>query len=117
MNAEYFDREETNAIDFVSLFDGGGNFIGGEYQNVAGTREIHGIELDLTYQPTERFRLTAHYSDYNFGDPSQFYRIPDQKYGLSAQYNFESKNKLWFGFIISLVRDKLSYSQTLSWLI
>ena len=79
LNAEYFDRTETNAIDFV--VDG--------YQNVEGDREIDGIELDLTWNTTESLTLSAHYADYTFGDPSQFYRIPDQKYGLSAQYTIK----------------------------
>lgn len=85
-NAEYFDRTEENAIDFVSQFDGGGNFIGGGYQNIVGKREIDGVEFDLNWQIAEPLTLTAHYASYNFGNPAQFYRIPDQKYGLSAQY-------------------------------
>lgn len=86
VNAEYFDRKETNAIDFVSIFDNDGNFVGGAYQNIEGTREISGVEMDLTYQPTERFKLTANYADYKFGDPRQFYRIPSLKYGGNVQY-------------------------------
>lgn len=86
LNAEYFDRKETNAIDFVSIFDDMGNFIGGEYRNVDGTREIDGVELDVTYQLTENLKLTANYADYIFGDPSQFYRIPSEKYGANVQY-------------------------------
>jgi len=94
VNAEYFDRQETNAIDFVSIFDDGGNFIGGEYRNVEGTREINGIELDLTYTPSENLRLTANYADYTFGDPSQFYRIPSQKFGATAQYTLKTGTNL-----------------------
>lgn len=86
INAEYFRRRETNAIDFVSIFDNDGNFVGGEYRNVEGTREIKGLEIDLTYQPTERFKLSANYADYKFGDPTQFYRIPSLKYGGNVQY-------------------------------
>lgn len=86
LNAEYFDRTEENAIDFVSQFDNMGNFIGGGYANVAGKREIDGVEFDLNWQVSEPLRITAHYASYNFGNPAQFYRIPDQKYGLSAQY-------------------------------
>lgn len=94
MNAEYFRREETNAIDFASIFDDMGNFIGGEYRNIAGTREIDGLEIDLSYQPTDNFKLTANYADYNFGDPTQFYRIPSQKYGATAQYTLSTGTNL-----------------------
>lgn len=88
LNAEYFDRTEENAIDFVSQFDDQGNYIGGGYDNVAGEREIDGFELDLTWNVLEQFRLTGHFADYNFGNPDQFFRIPSQKYGVSGQYTF-----------------------------
>ena len=104
LNAEYFDREETNAIDFISFLDDQGQFIGGEYRNIDGTREIDGIELDLTYQLVENFSVSAHYADYNFGDPTQFFRIPDQKYGFSAQYTLNQKTN--FGLIYNFFSDR-----------
>lgn len=85
-NAEYFDRTEENAIDFVSQLDNDGNFIGGGYENVGGKREIDGFEFDLSWQVSDPLSIMAHYASYNFGNPAQFFRIPDQKYGLTAQY-------------------------------
>ena len=106
VNAEYFDRKETNAIDFVSEFDDQGNFVGGQYQNINGTREINGVEFDLTYQPTNRFKLTANFADYKFGDPSQFYRIPSLKYGGNIQYTLGKSTNL------GLVYNHLGERQT-----
>lgn len=94
LNAEYFNRTEENAIDFVSRFDNQGNYIGGGYENVTGERKINGFEADITWQIIEPFQVSAHYADYNFGDPSQFYRIPSQKYGLSATYRFQQGTRV-----------------------
>lgn len=93
-NVEYFDRTEENAIDFVSQFDNQGNFIGGGYANVAGKREISGIELDLSWRLAKPLNLAVHYASYNFGNPAQFYRIPDQKYGLTIQYTIKEATTL-----------------------
>lgn len=86
LNVEYFERKEQNAIDFVSLFDDQGNFVGGVYQNIEGEREIQGLEADFSYQLKDGLRFSANYANYQFGDPSQFFRIPAQKYGASLQY-------------------------------
>lgn len=90
LNAEYFDRKEENAIDFVSQYDDQGNYVGGGYDNVTGERQIDGVELDLTWNVLEQFRLTGHFADYSFGNPDQFFRIPSQKYGVSGQYTFSN---------------------------
>lgn len=94
LNFEYFDRTESNAIDFVSIFDNGGNFIGGGYQNVAGEREIDGFETDLNWEVTSALNVQAHYASYSFGNESQFYRIPDLKYGLNVGYAISSKTNV-----------------------
>lgn len=86
LNAEYFDRTEENAIDFVSIFDNNGVFIGGGYQNITGKREINGIETDLDWNATESLNIQVHYASYQFGNEAQFYRIPDSKYGLNLGY-------------------------------
>lgn len=86
LNAEYFDRKEENAIDFVSIFDGAGNFIGGGYQNITGERQINGVEADLDWNATESLNVQLHYASYKFGNEAQFYRIPDLKYGLNIGY-------------------------------
>lgn len=87
INIAYFDRVEENAIDFVSQFDNNGNFLGGAYANVAGEREISGIEADVEWELSDVWQLSGHFADYTFGNPDQFFRIPDQKWGLGLQAN------------------------------
>jgi vitamin B12 transporter len=91
LNFEYFDRKETNAIGFKSLFDDEGNFIGGVYINIEGDREISGIEMDVKWDVTSDLSIAAHAAFHNFGDPSQFYRIPETKYGMSGNYTLNDK--------------------------
>lgn len=91
-NAEYFNRKETNAIGFFGGFDNNGNFVG-SYENVDGKRKINGLEFDLTWQITSPLTLTAHYANYNFGDPTQFYRIPDQKLGARIDYALDQNTR------------------------
>ena len=90
LNVAYFDRVEENAIDFVSQFDNNGNFLGGAYANVAGEREISGIEADVQWKITDVWQVSGHFADYTFGNPDQFFRIPDQKWGLGAQANLST---------------------------
>ena len=94
LNAEYFDRTEDNAIDFVSTFDINGNFTGGGYQNVVGKREINGIETDIDWQATKAMNIQAHYASYQFGNEAQFFRIPDLKYGLNIGYAISPKTNV-----------------------
>ena len=61
---------------------------------MTGERKIDGFEADITWQVIEPLQVSAHYADYNFGDPSQFYRIPSQKYGLSATYRFQQGTRV-----------------------
>ncbi len=93
-NMEYFDRTEENAIDFVSIFDNGGNFIGGGYQNITGKRKIDGIETDLDWKATDALSFQAHFAKYTFGTESQFYRIPDVKYGLNVGYSITPETRV-----------------------
>ncbi|MGW8121649.1 TonB-dependent receptor plug domain-containing protein [Roseivirga echinicomitans] len=86
LNAEYFSREEESAIDFVSRFDNGGNYVGGGYDNVVGVREIEGIEIDFQWQIIEPLSVSGHLASYQFGNPAQFYRIPDLKLGFNTRY-------------------------------
>lgn len=89
LNAEYFERTEDNAIDFVSIFDSNNNFIGGSYENIAGTREISGVEIDLDWQVVDDINLKLHYANYDFVQDDQFYRIPDVKYGVNLNYTIK----------------------------
>tara|TARA_R110000796_G_scaffold96719_1_gene202808 strand:- start:199959 stop:201839 length:1881 start_codon:yes stop_codon:yes gene_type:complete len=94
VNAEYFKREEENAIDFVSRFDQSGNYVGGGYANVTGVREIEGYEIDFQWQIIEPLSFSGHLASYQFGNPAQFYRIPDLKLGFNTRYAITSNTSV-----------------------
>jgi len=90
-NIEYFSRSETNAIELVPLLNEFGDVIGGIYENVEGERKIDGLEMDVNWNVTSDLSISGHMSYYNFADPTQFYRIPTTKYGMSGNYSIDGK--------------------------
>ncbi len=98
LNVAYFERVEENAIDFVSQFDNDGNYIGGSYANVAGERVISGIEIDAEWKMSDIFELKGHYANYKFGNPDQFFRIPDQKWGIALQAKLPAGTALYLSY-------------------
>ena len=106
-NVVYFERKEKDAIDFVSLYDNDGNWIGGIYDNLDTERDLVGVELDLTYNLNKNYSLSAYYSFTEADDPTTFYRIPKNKFGvtidinatentlLSVKYNFTGKRTIF----------------------
>ena len=97
-NFEYFQRIETNAIGFKSIFDDTGNWIGGIYANIEGDREIDGIEMDVKWDINSDFSISGHAAFHNFGDPSQFNRIPEIKYGMSGNYTLNEKTNFQLSY-------------------
>ncbi len=86
-NMVYFSREETEAIDFVSVFDEDGNYVAGFYQNIEGTRQVNGVETDIIFQASENISFAANYSYVTTDDLTSFYRIPKNKAGASVNYS------------------------------
>lgn len=97
-NLEYFSRTETNAIELEPIYNDSGDVIGAMYKNVDGEREIDGIEIDIAWDLNSNLTLAAHGAFHNFEDPSQFYRIPATKYGMSANYSFNGKTNFQLGY-------------------
>ena len=86
-NAAAFKRYEENAIGYESKYDGQGNWIGGQYQNIEGERIVEGVEIDFTHIFSKSFNLRGNYTYANTEDVSTFYRIPKQTFGLGATIN------------------------------
>lgn len=80
LNFAWFRRNETHPIDFVSQFDSEGNYIGGEYENLADERMVDGVELGLRYRATERLSAYVTYAHNDTDKPESFYRIPSDKW-------------------------------------
>lgn len=86
VNAVYFRRDEENPIGFISEFDDMGNFIGGQYVNIANERTVDGFELDVTLKVLENLDVVANYSYTDSDNPASFYRIPNHKFGVNVNY-------------------------------
>jgi vitamin B12 transporter len=82
-NFSWFKRDESNPIDFVNVFDGNGDWVGGEYQNVTANRNVHGVELSASYQIVKVLSVSANYTFTDTDKPESFYRIPNNKMGIS----------------------------------
>lgn len=90
IKATGFYTEIDNLIQFASLFDNQGNWIGGQYQQVAGTSVSKGIELSAQYDISDAFSI---YGNYTFTDAedatgARLLRVPehDVVVGLSTQF-------------------------------
>lgn len=85
-NFAFFRRDEDNAIDFLSIFDNMGNFIGGNYINLDTRREVQGIETDVTWMVNDKVTFTANYSKLATNNDALFSRIPKEKYGFGMLF-------------------------------
>lgn len=94
LNAVYFNRKEESAIDFVSIFDGSGNWIGGQYINLDTTRDVTGFEIDFSYLISEKATVTGNYTYAEADDPTTFYRIPNDKFGATVSLNVFTNNAI-----------------------
>jgi vitamin B12 transporter len=81
-----FSRDESNLIDFFSVFDNEGNYVRSEYRNFTTERNVKGVELGADYQVSEKLGLTANWTTMDTDAPKSFYRIPKTKYGASIKY-------------------------------
>ncbi len=57
INIAYFKRDETNPINFETLYDADGNWAGGIYKNIASERMVKGLELDLSWTVNDKIKL------------------------------------------------------------
>ena len=83
LNVVWFQRGETDPIDFVSLFDPQGNFIGGQYRNLTDERNVRGIELNANHELQRWIAAGAHFTYMDSDKPQSFYKIPKTKFGMS----------------------------------
>lgn len=109
-NAAFFRRNEDSAIDFRSLFDGNGNFIGGEYFNIEGRREVQGLDADASWNVSDQISLTAHYSKLATNNDDSFARIPKEKYGVAIGFNPNETSHIQLSYQFTGERRASPYS-------
>jgi vitamin B12 transporter len=85
----YFSRKDVERIGFRSFFDDMDNFIG-EYYNMPGMREVHGIELESSVKVSKHISFKGMYSFATTSNLSTFYRIPKQKVALTASTKWKN---------------------------
>ncbi|WP_200979206.1 TonB-dependent siderophore receptor [Echinicola sp. 20G] len=107
LNLVHFTRDESEPIDFVSIYDDEGNYIAGQYQNTASERRVEGFEADFSWLVNQYFDMSANFAHVSTDKPETFYRIPKNKWGLafnarpaentqvSLKYNFTSKRTIY----------------------
>ncbi|MEO9804649.1 MAG: TonB-dependent receptor [Reichenbachiella sp.] len=84
LNTVYFRRDENDPIQFESLFDSDGNWIGGIYNNTTSERVVKGLEVDARWSVNEKINLRTNYAYVTTDDETTFYRIPNVKLGASV---------------------------------
>ena len=84
ISALYFNRNEENFIDFVTI-----DFVTfeGEFQNITDEFEVNGVEIELSAEPFENANFTANYTFTERKDQVAL-RIPRHKANASFIYNF-----------------------------
>ncbi len=82
----YFYRKDKDQIGFQSQFDTEGNFIGGTYFNQQGELATDGVEFSMKHEVVEKLTLSGHYTYLRRLNDGPFFRLPENKYGFSAQY-------------------------------
>jgi vitamin B12 transporter len=82
----FFYREESSPIDFVGFIDGNGNFVF-QYQNTVAERIVKGVEFTVDYNPLKWARFSGNYSYSEADKPTTFYKIPNTKFGVTAEVN------------------------------
>ena len=98
-NLAFFVRDEQNAIDFVSIFDSNGMFIGGNYANIEGLRRVQGIETDISWEASDKLTFTGNYSKLATNNDASFARIPKLKYGAGATYKIDQSSSVALNYI------------------
>ena len=84
-NVVYFNRKETNFIDFVDL----GNYVY-QYKNIEEAFTASGLELNVDYIFSKRFKIKSN-ATYTHVEENLSLRIPEIKINASLMYEL-SKN-------------------------
>jgi len=98
-NATYFNNEFEDMIEFYSIYDAMGFWIGGYYDNISKA-ESEGVELSVYVQPSEDLSISGNFIttrtlDHKTGE--QLLRRPKEKWNLGVNYRFSSKGNINIG--------------------
>ena len=108
-NAVYFRREESEQIDFVSLYDDLGNWTGGVYNNAQEHRTINGFEFNLKWKLLKLIALNAYYTQSASDNDQTYYRIPNDKWSVSIDISLIKKINLSVRYLHTGKRKDFDY--------
>ena len=98
----YFKTKVEDMIDYVSIYDAEGNWLGGKYDNIKGTSKIKGVELAYETNIAEDFLISTSYTHLDANNEKgerlarrakgtlklgvDYYGIENLHLGLSGEY-------------------------------
>ena len=103
-NLVYFNRKETNFIDFVDL----GNFVY-QYQNIEDSFTASGIEFNADYNFSNRFKLTSN-ATYTHVEENLSLRIPEFKINASFVYELTKRTLMSLSYQFNDSRKDAVYN-------
>jgi len=84
----YFDTEVEDMIDFVSIYDVDGNWIGGRYDNLKGKSKIKGVEVEYQTNIGEDLLISTSYTnlDAKNKEGKTLRRRPKESFKMAIDY-------------------------------
>ncbi|HEY5687687.1 MAG TPA: TonB-dependent receptor plug domain-containing protein [Yeosuana sp.] len=105
-NLVYFNRKETNFIDFVDL----GNFVY-QYKNIEDSFTAGGIEFNADYNFSNRFKWTSNVT-YTHVEENLSLRIPEFKINASLMYKMTKRTFMSLSYQFNDSRKDAVYNST-----
>jgi len=93
MNLVYFQRKDTNPMDFQSFYDVENNFIGGEYFNADRVLKVEGTEFDVAYS-LGKIDFKGAYTWLNNLKGNLHQRVPRLKAGFGWAFNYSKEGSV-----------------------
>lgn len=95
LSAVAYHREDENLIDFVNLFDGSGNWIGGTYLNISDNKiKTQGVEVEVALPLCKSLNFLGNYTFLQNETDVLSRRMPKHKVNISLSYVFKEKTSL-----------------------
>ena len=84
----YFDTEVEDMLDFVSIYDADGNWIGGRYDNLKGKSKIKGVEVEYQTNIGEDLLISTSYTnlDAKNKEGKTLRRRPKESFKMAIDY-------------------------------
>jgi vitamin B12 transporter len=98
ITAVNFFRNEINTIGFIS-----------RYENLASTRKVSGVSVDVTYQINTKLSLRADYTNQSTDNEKTFYRIPKEKWGAGLTFSPLGGTQVTASYLHTGVRSDLYF--------